>query len=233
MLDALLREGMYAMGLDPSHEGTAKLVPYLEMMLERNQSLNLTAVKDPVEAVRLHLLDALAIFRQLDLAGKRVLDVGTGGGIPGVAIALYEPSARVTLLDATAKKLAFIREACGKLGIAPDFVNARAEEYARTDARERFDVVTARAVAALPVLCELCLPFVRVGGCFVAYKGAAEEEIASSRRAVKVLGGASIEAYPYEIPGVDAARTLVVIKKETQTPAQYPRAYAQIKKKPL
>ena len=233
MLDALLRDGMLAMGLDSKRGGVAKLVPYLEMMLERNQTLNLTAVKDPVQAVQLHLLDALAIFRLLDLADKRVLDVGTGGGMPGVAVALYEPTARVTLLDATAKKLAFIREACEKLGVYPDYVNARAEDYAQTDAREQYDVVTARAVAALPVLCELCLPLVRVGGCFVAYKGAAEEEIVSSRRVIKLLGGVLAEAYPYEIPGIEAARTLVMIRKMTPTPAQYPRAYAQIKKKPL
>lgn len=233
MLETLLKDGMFAMGLDPTREGVGKLISYLEMMLERNQSLNLTAVKEPEEAVRLHLLDSLAIFQELELSGKRVLDVGTGGGMPGVAIALYEPSARVTLLDATAKKLAFIREACEKLGVYADYVNARAEECARTDAREQYDVVTARAVAALPVLCELCLPFVRVGGCFVAYKGAAAEEIASSRRAVKLLGGAPVETYPYEIPGIDAARTLVVVRKVTPTPTQYPRTYAQIKKKPL
>ena len=234
MLETLLFDGMRELGLDPAREGAGKLVPYLKMMLERNLSLNLTAVKDPVEAVRLHLLDSLAIFTQMDLAGKRVLDVGTGGGMPGVAIALYEPTAQVTMLDATAKKLAFIREACETLNLYPDFVNLRAEEYARTEARERYDVVTARAVAALPVLCELCLPLVRPGGVFAAYKGSmAQEELDASRRAVRTLGGDTPQLAMYRIPGSDAERSLILIKKVAQTPAQYPRAYAQIKKKPL
>ncbi len=234
MLESLLRDGMLEMGLDPTREGVGKLIPYLEKMLERNQSLNLTAVRDPVEAVRLHLLDALSVFGKLDLAGKRVLDVGTGGGVPGVVLALYEPDARVTLLDATAKKLSFIREACEQLDIYTEFVNTRAEEYARTDAREQYDVVTARAVAALPVLCELCLPLVRVGGSFVAYKGAAgEEELAAAKRAVQVLGGAAAETYAYTIPGVDAVRTLIIVRKITPAPLTYPRTYAQMKKRPL
>ncbi len=117
MLEQLLFDGMREMGLDPSREGVSKLIPYLEMMLDRNRSLNLTAVKDPDSAVRLHLLDALSLFQALPLSGQRVLDVGTGGGMPGVALALYEPSARVTMLDATAKKLSFIREACERLCI--------------------------------------------------------------------------------------------------------------------
>lgn len=117
VLEQLLFDGMREMGLDPSREGVSKLIPYLEMMLDRNRSLNLTAVKDPDNAVRLHLLDALSLFQALQLSGRRVLDVGTGGGMPGVALALYEPSARVTMLDATAKKLSFIREACERLCI--------------------------------------------------------------------------------------------------------------------
>lgn len=233
MLENLLFDGMTAMGLDPARPGAAKLVPYLEKMLERNRSLNLTAVKDPEDGVRLHLLDSLAIFTQLDLSGKRVLDVGTGGGMPGVAMACYEPASQVTMLDATAKKLAFIREACAELNLYPGFVNARAEEYAE-EARESYDVVTARAVAALPVLCELCLPLTKVGGCFVAYKSAAsDEELAAAETAIRKLGGAPAEVHHVAIPGLDAERTLIIIRKERPTPAQYPRAYAQIKKKPL
>ena len=233
MLETILREGMEAMGLDAGRPGVPKLLAYLDRMLERNQTLNLTAVRDPEEAVRLHLLDALAIFREVDLAGKRVLDVGTGGGIPGVVIALYEPTAQVTLLDATAKKLAFIREACDALDVHPDFVNARAEDYARSEARESFDVVTARAVAALPLLCELCLPMTAPGGCFAAYKGNAAEEVKAAERAIRTLGGGEVAVRPYTIPGMEAERCLILVEKQGRTPAAYPRPWAQIKKKPL
>ncbi len=234
MFEQILKEGIAELGLDPERPGVPKLLSYLDLLLERNRSLNLTAVKDPEEAVRLHLLDALALFRILDPVGKQVLDVGTGGGIPGAVIALYEPAARVTLLDATAKKLVFIREACAALDAHPDFVNVRAEDYARTDARERYDIVTARAVAALPVLCELCLPLVKPGGCFVAYKGpAAAEELSAAGHAIRTVGGGKAACHTYAIPGTDAARALVVVEKAAPTPMVYPRAYAQIKKKPL
>lgn len=233
MLEKLLYDGISEMGLDPNRKGVAKLLPYLEMMLERNRELNLTSVTEPAEAVKLHLLDSLAIFKFLDLEGKTVIDVGTGGGMPGVAIALYEPEARVTLLDATGKKLAFIKEACNKLGIFPDIVNARAEEYARTGARESYNVVVARAVAAMPTLLELCMPLVKQGGVFAAYKGAAEGEIEVAKKAATVLGGGVITPHSYVIPGADAARTLIITNKKAHTPSVYPRAFAQIKKRPL
>lgn len=232
MPDSILCGGLRALGLDDTRPGVEKMRKYLDLMLEKNRVLNLTAVKDPEEAVRLHLLDSMAIFTAQNLAGLRILDVGTGGGMPGVAIAAYEPTAEVTMLDATAKKLAFIDEACRELHIKAAFVNSRAEDYAKTAARESYDVVTARAVASLNVLCELCLPLVRPGGVFVAYKGEAGAEFEAARSAIKTLGGTA-EAVSVAIPGVEAARTLVLVRKIAKTPAAYPRAYGQIKKKPL
>lgn len=232
-MNTLLLNGIKEMGLDETRPGVEKMQAYLDKMLEKNKVLNLTAVSDPDEAVKLHLLDSMAIFTVLDLADKSVLDVGTGGGMPGTVIAAYEPTSRVTMLDSTAKKLNFIDNTCRELGIPAKTVNTRAEDFAKTAARESFDVVTARAVAALNVLCELCLPLVKVGGVFAAYKGSgAEEELKNAEHAIKVLGGEA-ETVSVKLPGVDAARTLILIKKVSKTPRDYPRAYAQIKKKPL
>lgn len=229
----LLCDGLQEMGLDAARPGAAKIAQYLEKMLEKNRVMNLSAIREPDAAVRLHALDALSLFGCMDLAGKRVLDVGTGGGIPGAMLALYEPQAQVSLLDSTAKKLAFVEESCGALGAKARFYAGRAEELAQGQLRESFDVVTARAVAALPALCELCLPFVKTGGVFAAYKANAAQEIAVARRAADVLGGRVLPPYDYTIPGEDAARCIVLIEKIAPTPAAYPRAWAKIKSKPL
>jgi len=220
------------MGLDPNNPGLSKIIKYLSVMLERNVSLNLTAITDPVSALRLHVLDSLTIFKFLDLSGCRVLDVGAGGGFPGAAIAAYEPRCRVTFLDSTAKKLDFVRKTCESLGICADYVNLRAEDYAHADGRGAFDVVTARAVAELRVLTEICLPCLRVGGVFAAYKADVAAELRDAQRAIAILGGHA-EVYEYKIPGADAVRSLVIVTKEREAPREYPRRWAQIKKMPL
>lgn len=236
-MDDALREmfsnGLSQMGLDTAREGAGKVVDYLDMMLEKNRVMNLSAIREPEAALRLHGLDALAIFGCLDLAGKTVLDVGTGGGVPGALIALYEPQADVTMIDSTAKKLAFVEETCKALGAKAHFFADRAEELAHGALRGRFDVVTARAVAALPALCEICLPFVKVGGVFAAYKANAQAEIAASEKAVAVLGGKVADVYDYRVPGEDAARCMILIEKIKASPDLYPRQWAKIKAKPL
>jgi len=229
----LFTDGLVQMGLDAARPGAAQVLEYLDRMLEKNRVMNLSAIKEPEAAIRLHALDALSIFGCLNLAGKRVLDVGTGGGVPGALLALYEPETQVSMLDSTAKKLAFVEETCAALGAHAEFYPTRAEELAQTDRRESFDVVTARAVAALPALCELCMPFVKVGGVFAAYKANAAEELAAAQKAIRTLGGRAVDSYTYAIPGEDAARCIILIEKVAPTPAQYPRAWAKIKAKPL
>lgn len=227
----VLRAGLAAYGLDVSR--AEALGAYLDAVLEKNRVMNLTAITEPVEAVRLHLLDCAALVGQYDFRGKSVVDVGCGAGLPGLPIRLTEPSARLTLLDATEKKIAFLR------GLAPEdvqCVSGRAEELAAKTGpmRERFDVAVSRAVAALPVLVELCLPFVRVGGCFCAMKArAAEEELRAAGCAIRTLGGEVRACRRYIIPGTDAEHCAIWIEKTRPCPAAYPRRFTKIRQRPL
>ena len=162
---------------------------------------------------------------------KVVLDIGCGAGFPGVPLKIAEPSMELTLLDSLAKRMHWLEELLPQLGVQAQVVTARAEEYVRT-CRESYDIVTSRAVARLNVLAELCLPYAKVGGVFLAMKGAlADEEIDEARRGIAQLGG-SIERV-YEYPIQDAVHKAVVIRKQKPTPPKYPRAFAKIKKSPL
>ncbi|MBR1898336.1 MAG: 16S rRNA (guanine(527)-N(7))-methyltransferase RsmG, partial [Oscillospiraceae bacterium] len=166
------------------------------------------------------------------LEGARVLDIGSGAGFPGVPLALLRPDLDITLLDSLNKRIAFLHQLCDRLGLHYDAIHGRAEELARDDDfRGRFDVVTARAVAALPVLAEYSLPFVRKGGFWISMKGP-NEEGDSMKHALTVLGGTSREQIRYSLPGGDE-RVLFVVEKAGNTPTKYPRNSGQIKSKPL
>jgi 16S rRNA (guanine527-N7)-methyltransferase len=206
---------------------------YLALVLAQNQTLNLTAVREPDEAATRHIGDALAVYGLHPLAGKSLIDVGTGAGVPGIPLRLRDPSIRLTLLDATAKKVAFLRRACDILGLYDTAcVAARAEEQSRLPGfRDSFDVAIARGVAWLPVLAELCLPFVKPGGAFLAMKREnPSEEAAAARDIIGALGGRIKAVIPYML-GDDIRHTLVVVEKTAFTPARYPRAWAKIKNK--
>ena len=206
---------------------------YCEALIEKNRYLNLTAITDAREVMVKHILDSL-LCADLSYVGKDVADVGTGGGFPGVPLKIHCPESNVTLIDSTGKKLDFISETCGNLGIDINCVHGRAEELGRKKLRESFDTVTARAVANMQVLSELCLPLVRVGGYFIAMKGAdGEAELAASQRAIRLLGGSVKEVIDLELPDSAGRRTMIVIKKETRTPDCYPRGGSNITKKPL
>ena len=161
-------------------------------------------------------------------------DVGTGAGFPGLPLRIVEPSIRLTLLDAQNKRIDFLKEVCGDLSLADvECVHARAEEFA-ADRRESFDLVTSRAVASLPLLCELCLPLVKVGGYFVSMKSVdAGAELDSAAHAIEVLGGAVERVADYDIPGTEVSHWVILIKKVRETGKKYPRAFAKIKKAPL
>lgn len=206
---------------------------YCGLLVEKNRFLNLTAITEPDDVLVKHVLDSLLCADMPYIRGS-VADVGTGGGFPGVPVKIHRPECSVTLIDATGKKLDFIRESCSALGLDVECVHGRAEEIGRRLYREKFDTVTARAVAALPVLCELCLPLVKVGGYFIAMKGTeGEAELKAAERAVSLLGGESADTVKLQLPGDAGERTLIAIRKIKHTPDVYPRGGNNIVKKPL
>ena len=231
-MEQLLPDGLTALGLPA--DGIPALIRYADLLVEKNKVMNLTAITEPADIARLHFLDSAALLTIADFKEKTVADVGTGAGFPGVPLRIIEPSMHLTLLDALNKRVEFLKEVCGDLGLADvECVHARAEEFA-ADRRESFDLVTSRAVAALPLLCELCLPLVNVGGSFISMKSVdAGAELDSARRAIEVLGGTVDRVVDYDIPGTEIRHRAIVIKKARETPKKYPRAFAKIKKNPL
>ena len=226
-----LETGLPALDLTLSEGQIDTLCAFGQALLEKNQVMNLTAITDPGEVGRLHFLDSVALLKAADLHGKRVVDVGCGAGFPGVPLKIAEPSLDLTLLDSLGKRMTWLGEVLPSLGVEANCVTARAEEFA-ADHREKFDVAVSRAVARLNVLSELCLPLVKVGGQFLAMKGAAaKEETDEAARAISILGG-RIEGI-HEYPLGDAVHRVVVIRKEKPTPPKYPRRYAKIKQQPL
>ena len=232
MMETILREGLTALSLPRS--GIPALLRYWELLAEKNKVMNLTAITDPLDAARLHFLDSAALLPLADLRGKAVVDVGTGAGFPGLPLKILEPSIRLTLLDAQRKRVDFLREVCGELGLEDvACVHGRAEEFA-AERRESFDVAVSRAVAALPVLAELCLPLVKVGGKFLAMKSVdTGAELNAAGRAAGLLGGRLEKPLDYVISGTDIPRRLVILTKIGETPKKYPRTFAKIKKNPL
>ena len=231
-MEQLLRDGLTTLGLPTG--GIPALIRYADLLVEKNKVMNLTAITEPADIAALHFLDSAALLTLAVWKGKTVADIGTGAGFPGLPLRIVDPSIRLTLLDAQNKRVEFLKEVCGELGLADvECVHARAEEFA-ADHREGFDLVTSRAVAALPLLCELCLPLVKVGGYFAAMKSVdADAELASAAHAIEVLGGAVDHVTDYAIPGTEVHHRVIFIKKCRETGKKYPRAFAKIKKNPL
>ncbi len=231
-MEQYLKDGLAALHLPT--DGVPALLRYAELLLEKNKVMNLTAITDPKDVAALHFLDSLELLRFCDFNKKTVADVGTGAGFPGLPLRIVTPSIRLTLLDALGKRVNFLREVCGDLGLSDvRCIHARAEEFAAGN-RESFEIVTSRAVAALPVLCELCLPLVRPGGLFLAMKSADDgAELHSAEHAITLLGGRVEKAADYTIPGTNVTHRLILIRKAEASPQKYPRAFSKIKKAPL
>ena len=227
-----LTGGLAQLGL--SADAAPRLAQFADEVLARNRVMNLTAVTDPAEFAALHLLDSAALLNVADFRGKKVVDVGTGAGFPGVPLRIIEPDFDLTLLDSLGKRIEFLREVCDRLELRRvEAVHARAEEFASSH-RERYDLAVSRAVAALNVLCELVLPLVRVGGSFLAMKSVSSDaEIDGARSAIGQLGGKIRQIWDYTVPGAGITHRVVVIDKVCPTPQAYPRTFARIKNRPL
>ena len=226
-----LLAGLPALDLTLSNQQADTMCRFGELLLEKNKVMNLTAIKTPEGVAKLHFLDSLALLDAYNFDGKTVVDVGCGAGFPGVPLKIGCPGMDLTLLDSLGKRMDWLREVLPGLGVEAKVVTARAEDHAK-NFRESYDICVSRAVARLNVLAELCLPLVKVGGCFLSMKGAlAMEEVDEAEKALSTLGGRILDVRPYEID--DATHYAVVVEKVRPTPVQYPRDFARIKKKPL
>ncbi len=207
-----------------------------EIMLETNQNMNITAITDPVKIVPLHYADCVKVAEYIPQNAK-VLDVGCGGGYPILPLAIVRPDLDITGLDSTEKKIKYVQKTADSLGLRVHTVAARAEDVAKlTEHREQYDVVIGRAVARLNMLDELCMPFVKIGGQFIAMKGlAGAEEYSEAIGGIQKLGGKPESMNEYDLALADSTekRTLITVNKIASTPKEFPRGFGAIKKKPL
>ncbi|CBL35441.1 16S rRNA methyltransferase GidB [[Eubacterium] siraeum V10Sc8a] len=214
-----------------SQDKADKLLKLYEFLVEYNKNVNLTAITDFEEVVVKHFIDSVLPFSMIDIKeNSSFIDVGTGAGFPSIPLMIVRPDLKGTLLEALNKRCVFLEKACELTEVDAKVIHGRAEDYAK-EKREAFDFATARAVAAMPVLCEYCIPYVKTGGRFIALKSVNEDETLCEK-AVKVLGGKIAEIKDYTITNGDNRR-LFIIDKVSQTPTKYPRNPSMIKKKPL
>lgn len=233
-MEKILNDGFAALGITPDAKAVGRLKTYYEYLEERNRVMNLTAISGQEDVARLHFLDCAALLTVCDIAGKKVIDVGTGAGFPGMVLKIVRPEADMTLLDSLNKRIDFLGEVRDKLGLENvQCIHARAEEIP-DERRAAYDIAVSRAVARLGTLCELCLPYLRVGGVFIAMKGPdCADEVAEAENAMHLLGARLKETVHYTIPGTDITHAAVVIEKVKPTHPKYPRKWAQIKKNTL
>lgn len=226
-----LEAGLPELGLTLTENQIEKLCAFGRAVVKQNEVMNLTAITQDAQVAKLHLLDSLTLLTAVNLSGKRLIDVGCGAGFPGVPLAIGCEEAKVTLLDSLGKRVHWLEEVLPTLGISAECVTARAEEAVQTR-RESYDFAVSRAVARLNILLELTAPYVRVGGMVIAMKGgAAREELAECTGAMKKLGLKLEEVRQF--PMDDTCHNLILLRKVTPTPPQYPRRYAKIKQSPL
>ena len=234
-LAQIVERGALELGVEMPPATGALFETYYAFLEQKRKNVNLTAIVGAEDTARLHFLDSLALLRVADFNNAHIVDIGSGAGFPGVPLKLAVPSISLTLLDATNKRVAFLTELCTELGIDAACIHARAEESARsTEMRGRFDIAASRAVARLNVLCELCLPFLRKGGVFLAMKGTdSDEELKEAYSAIHILGAEPEDISDYAIPGTEIIHRVITIRKTSTTPEAYPRRFSKIQKSPL
>lgn len=230
MQNALSRGlGQLELSLDqPTRE---KLCAFGQAVIEQNKVMNLTAITEPAQVAILHLADCVSLLKVADLKGKKLIDVGCGAGFPGVPLKIACPEMDLTLLDSLGKRMHWLEEVLPSLGVEASYIIGRAEE-ALEGRREQYDFATSRAVARLNILLELTAPYVKVGGKVLAMKGAAaEEELLEAKGAIKKLGLQLEGVHTFPLDGT--AHNVMVFRKVSPTPSQYPRRYSKIKQSPL
>ena len=235
MLENILVKGAEELRIPLGDGALRAFRTYCTFLEEKNKVMNLTAIHGEEEIATLHFLDSLALLRITDFQNSRVIDIGSGAGFPGIPLLIAEPSLSLVTLDAQKKRISFLTELCEKIGVNAACIHARAEEAAVLPAmRESFDFAVSRAVSRLNVLAELCLPFVKPDGAFLAMKGTdSDGELDEADRAIQTLGGKIEAVQDYKVPGTGIFHRVAVIRKIKSTPAGYPRRFAKIQKAPL
>ena len=226
-----MKKEFLSFGIEITDSQAGKFEKYYDLLVFYNSKFNITAITEKSEVIVKHFIDsALGVDK---IKGKSLIDVGSGGGFPAIPLKIMNENLDITLLEATGKKCEFLKTVVKELNLSNvKVINGRAEDLAKNlEYRESFDVCTARAVARLNTLAEYCMPFVKVGGCFVSYKGDAEEEVIEAQSAVKILGGKLQDVIYYNLQ--NAKRALVVVKKERNTDKKYPRGNGKERKNPL
>jgi 16S rRNA (guanine527-N7)-methyltransferase len=234
---SVLDQGCREMGIVLNGEQRQQFVDFYEYLVEKNKVMNLTGITEFQEVLVKHFLDSLACVKAVDIKKvKRMMDVGTGAGFPGVPLKIAFPHLEACLLDSLKKRVNFLEETFDLLKLTDiTAVHGRAEEYAKNKAyRESFDLCVSRAVSNLATLSEYCLPYVKVGGSFISYKsGTVQEEAEQAEKAVKILGGKIRDVVYFSLPDSEIQRSLVVIEKVKSTPGKYPRKAGTPLKEPL
>lgn len=229
------KEELLKLNIELTEEASSRFDSYYKRLVSVNEVMNLTAITEHDEVYNKHFLDSLMIAKALDLSKEFSLcDVGSGAGFPSIPLAIVSNNAKVTIIDALNKRINFLNDLVTELSLTNVVaLHERAEDFAKVK-REAFDVVTARAVARLNVLSELCLPLTRVGGYFIAMKGQdGKNELSEAKNAIETLGGKFERVISLELPDSAGARDIIIIKKVKETPKKYPRAFSKIKERPL
>lgn len=234
MFDITL-QGASKLNIKLPPEAGAAFEAYYGLLEKHGENVNLTSISGAKEVSELHFIDSLALLTVVSFENTKVIDIGSGAGFPGLPLKIAQPSIDLTLLDATKKRIDFLKDLCSLINIDATLLHARAEEAAHEpDKREQYDICVSRAVAKLNILCELCLPFIKTGGWFIAMKSTdSDDEINLAQNAIEALGAKFNKYIDYTIPNTTIVHRAVLIEKTSQTPDNYPRRFSKISKTPL